>query len=184
MALTVTIGKTIDPDGQEREIQITLPFHARKTLGGNIAIFDHQEIDIVVDPKKKTITAFPKEKYTDRVYDTQNIFFKYLCRRGVTSPETVQGAKTFGAMQASYPDNDEISALQAALYNIHNFLEMEADRFSTYDEFESEFEERYTEPEEADSTELGEVPHGRQKGSIRPGYIYSPYGISSIYRYE
>jgi len=184
MALTIKLGKAVGPNGEEREVQITLPLHARKTLDGNIAIFDHQEIDIVVNPEKKTVTAFPKEKYTDRVYDTQNALFKYLVRRGVVTPDSIQGAKTFGAMQGSFPDNEEISTLQAVLYNIHNFLELEGDRFSTYQEFEDEFEDRYTAPDEDESTELGEVPHGGQKGSIRPGYIYSPYGISSIYRYE
>jgi len=32
----------------------------------------------------------------------------------------------------------------------------------------------YTHPSDQDSTEYGEVPQGAEKGSMRPGYYYSP----------
>ena len=68
--------------------------------------------------------------------------------------------------------------------DISKFIEEESQYFNLDDELEAEFEKNLTEPDEEDSTELGEVPHSAQRGSIRPGYIYSPYGISSAYRYE
>ena len=110
--------------------------------------------------------------------------YKVLQSKGIIDLASVQGGNVFGSLQATYPESDDVSSLQTVLFVIHKFLEEEKDKFAIYDEFDEEFEERYTDPDKDDSTEMGEVPHGGQKGSIRPGYIYSPYGISSIYRYE
>jgi hypothetical protein len=41
--------------------------------------------------------------------------------------------------------------------------------------------ERFADPEEEESTELGEVPHGEQKGVLRPGYNYGPYWMTYSY---
>ena len=90
-------------------------------------------------------------------------------------------------MEAKYPppkQDQGYSTLQVVLLVISKFIESEADYFNVDEEFEEEFEQSLTDPDEDESTELGEVPHADQKGAIRPGYIYSPYGISSIYRYE
>ena len=93
----------------------------------------------------------------------------------------------YGSMEAQYPPptpDQGFSTVQAVLLVISKFIESESEYFLVDDEFEKEFEDSLTDPDEDESTELGEVPHADQKGSIRPGYIYSPYGISSIYRYE
>lgn len=90
-------------------------------------------------------------------------------------------------MEAKYPPptpDQQFSTLELILLVVSKFVEDESDYFNVDEEFEKEFENSLTDPDEDESTELGEVPHGDQKGSIRPGYIYSPYGISSIYRYE
>ena len=179
MTLNIKIGK------EEPEVpQATVKLNARKTLDGNILIFDHDEIDIIVSPDKKTIVSFPKEKVSSVSYDAQNRLYKVLQSKGIIDLASVQGGNIFGSLQATYPESDDVSSLQTVLFVIHKFLEEEKDKFAIYDEFDEEFEERYTDPDKDDSTEMGEVPHSRQKGAIRPGYIYSPYGISSIYRYE
>ena len=184
MTLNVKIGEDEVSPEEVKEPQLTLNLNIRKTLDGNIAIFDHEEVDIVIVPDKQTITTFPKEKSSDRTYDVQNRLFQFLRDKGVIAFGSVQGGDIFGSLQATYPESDTVSSLQIVLFAISRFLEEEKEKFAVYEEFEEEFESRYTEPDEDESTELGEVPHAGQKGSIRPGYIYSPYGISSVYRYE
>ena len=184
MTLNVKIGHEQVAAEPPKEPQIVLSVAARKTLDGNIVIFDHEIVDIVISPKSKTIIVFPKEKAGDRVYDVQNRLFRFLRGKGVIIPDSVQGGAVFGSLQALYPENEEKSSLQIVLFTISRFLEKEKEDFMAYQEFEEEFDERYTDPDEDDSTELGEIPHGNQKGALRPGYIYSPYGISSVYRYE
>ena len=82
------------------------------------------------------------------------------------------------SVSQSYPSCSNLPVSGFLLIIIFSFIS------NIDDEFEKEFEDSLTDPDEEESTELGEVPHADQKGSIRPGYIYSPYGISSIYRYE
>ena len=177
--ITVKIGPTI-----EKPQPVTIRLLIRKTIDGNIMISDHPDVDIVIMPKTKKITVFPKEKITDKVYDIQDRFFKFLASNGVVVLNSVQNGSVYGSMEATYPESEESSALETVLYVISKHIQEESQYFNIDDDFEEEFEKSLTEPDEDDSTELGEVPHADQKGSIRPGYIYSPYGISSLYRYE
>ena len=39
-------------------------------------------------------------------------------------------------------------------------------------------------PDKEDSTELGEVPHAVEKGSIRKHYIRDPYSMNYMYTFE
>ena len=184
MALTIKIGQGLDLPGEIKIPQASLKINIRKTLDGNIAMLGHRDIDIVVSPTKRTIVAFPKERSTSKVYDVQNRLFHFLRGRGVIIASTVQAGDVFGSLQAEYPESEDVSSLQTVVFVVSKFLRQEEDEFQTFDEFDDEFEDSYTDPEEDESTELGEIPHADQKGSIRPGYIYSPYGISSVYRYE
>ena len=67
-----------------------------------------------------------------------------------------------------------MTALQAATYVIAEFIHLEAEHEKIADEYEKELEDMYTIPSDRDSTEFGEVPQYAQKGSMRPGYYYSP----------
>jgi hypothetical protein len=187
MALTVKIGDAAT-ESEESEAPklppVTIRLNIKKTVDGNVLISDHPDVDIVITPKNKKIIVFPKEKISDKVYDIQDRFFKFLGRKGVILLDSIQGGNVYGSMEASYPPSEDVSALESVLLIVFKFMQEESRYFEIDEEFEEEFEKSLTEPDEDDSTELGEVPHADQKGSIRPGYIYSPYGISSIYRYE
>ena len=43
------------------EPQVTIELNARKTLDGDIMIFDHEDMDIVVMPSKKKVITIPKD---------------------------------------------------------------------------------------------------------------------------
>ena len=76
----------INPDKPEpivvrvktNKVEETIQLQARKSLGGDIMIYDHDDIDIVVMPGKKKILTFAKEYYGDHVYEAQNRFFKFF----------------------------------------------------------------------------------------------------------
>jgi len=72
--LNVNIGGEAD-SGQEFDASIKL--NARKSLDGNIMVFDHEDIDVVLMPSVFKIVAFPKEDMNDDVYATQDRLFKY-----------------------------------------------------------------------------------------------------------
>ena len=83
MAIKVTIGK------DEKKAVIRLEMNIRKSLNGDLMIFDHGDIDIVVSPTQDKITIFPKESMSDLVYGAQNRLFTYLQRRGIVIAESI-----------------------------------------------------------------------------------------------
>lgn len=186
MALKIKIGDQeteVEEDVQTNEpVPITLDI--RKTVDGNLMIFDHPEIDISILPASQKIVVFPKERISEKVYDMQDRFFKFLFEKGVIKQNSIQGGSVYGSMEASYPASDKVNMVPMLILVIERFIKQEK-KFVEYDEeIEEEFERRLTEPDKDESTALGDVSQSSQKGSIRPGYIYSPYGISAIYRYE
>jgi hypothetical protein len=159
---------------------IRLELNIRKSLSGDLMIFDHADIDIVLSTKNNKITAFPKETMTDLVYGAQNRLFAHLRKKGIIVAETVQGASFYGAIEGTLetPYSDKINAAKFALINISKFIDEERPYFESIEAQISGFKDELSEPDKTDSTELGEVPQKDQQGSIRPGYVRDPYSFS------
>jgi len=164
MAITIRVG-----DKANRKL-VTLEMDVRRSLNGELMIFDHGDIDIVLSTSKNKITAFPKEVVTsDYVYGAQNRLFSFLRKRGIIMPESIRAGSFYGSFEATLqkPLNEDISAAKVALVNINEFIEEERPYFEAMDVFVAETESEYTDPDKADSTELGEVPQAAEKGSMR-----------------
>ena len=62
--MTISIKMDLpDNKSQEKEVQedISVKLNARKSIDGNVMIFDHIDIDIVMMPEKKKIVALFEE---------------------------------------------------------------------------------------------------------------------------
>ena len=186
MALTVKIGDAAEEAKEEKPKYKPLPINLniRKSVDGKLMVRYHPDVDIVILTDLKKVVIFPKEKLCDKVYDVQDRILKYLVNKGLVHPSSIQGGGVYGALEGAYPESDEPNTLNLILLALSQFIEEEKQYIEIADNYEKEWEEGLTDPDREDSTELGEVPQETQKGSIRPGYIYSPYGISSLYRYE
>lgn len=175
MAIDVQIGSGEEeevPVEEPKPIQAKVKLNARKTLDGNLAIFDHMDVDIVVIPKKYKILVMPKNELSDEVYDTQSRLFEFLVKKGVVLPESVRGGRIYGSLEGKYPPTNEegIDTSQAAIFTINKFIEEEKPFFMWQKKMELEHEEEMLDPGPEESTELGEVPHEASKGSV-PSYI-------------
>ena len=162
---------------------VTLELNIRKSLSGDLMIFDHADIDIVMSSKNNKITAFPKETMNDLVYGAQNRLFAFLRKKGIVVAESVQGGSYYGALEAllETPNSDKLNAAKLALINISKFIEEERPYFENIEAMVSATDSEFVDPDKADSTELGEVPQQAQQGSIRPGYVRDPYSFSYMY---
>ncbi len=185
----IKVGKSDEYDEEnrvdtEKQTQATVTLDVRKTLGGDLAIYDHEDIDIIISPKNKTIIAFAKDELNDMVYDAQSRLFDYLSKKGVIKRESVEGGNVYGAMQATLeePVGEGLDAINVAVLNVTKFMEEEAPRFMYQRMYDEQEEDRLTEPDGEESTELGEVPHKREKGSIRPGIYRNAYMHNRFYR--
>jgi hypothetical protein len=164
MSIRISI---VDPNA------IKIALEARKTLDGNIMIMDHLHVDIIIDPKQRTIITYPKENLNEDAYETQNAFFSRLSTDGVILRDSIQAGNVFGSMQAVYPEsaNEETNPLHVVLLSTKNFMKEEMGYMQMEKDYEDELEEEYLDPTPEDSTELGEVPEEPKKGSITPYYV-------------
>tara|TARA_R100001015_G_C4628146_1_gene188140 strand:+ start:2030 stop:2581 length:552 start_codon:yes stop_codon:yes gene_type:complete len=174
MPITLKIEK-----GEQTEV-VTLEMKARKTLDGNIMIFDHEEMDIVLMPTKSKIVTFAKNDFSETVYSAQNRLFEFLKRKGVVDFQSIQGGSVYGSLEGIIPVsmNENINSIDYAIYGVYKFLKEERPYYNYMEDYEQMLDDYFTEPDEKDSTELGEVPQASEKGSIRPGYNYEPYWMS------
>tara|TARA_R110000824_G_C15125076_1_gene668462 strand:- start:236 stop:778 length:543 start_codon:yes stop_codon:yes gene_type:complete len=165
---------------------IKIELKARKTLDGNILIFDHQEIDIVIMPEKNKVITFAKNDFSEMIYEVQNRFFNFMKRKGIVTYDSIRGGNVYGSLEGIIAEakDEHINALDYTIYNIYKFLKEEKPHYDYMEEYEEMLDDYYTEPTEQDSTELGEVPQSSEKGSIRPGYNSSPYWMSYMLEEE
>lgn len=184
MTIKIKIGKPKEekPVEEKKPIQATIKLKARRSLEGNIMIFDHRDIDIVLMPANSKIVAFPKDEFNDMVYDTQDRLFKYLRKQGIIELGSVQGGNVFMSMEGTIPQSQSYDVVQVALYALWQWIEEERPHFEFQEEYEEKFEDYLTEPDEDETTDWNPARfHNKEKGSIRPNL--RPYGIPSVYRW-
>ena len=177
--IKMKVGKSTDP---QPKTDIKMELNARKSVDGNVMIFDHKEIDIVIMPSKSKIVAFPKEMLSESIYEVQDRLFSFLSRKGIIDRSTVQGGSVFMSMEATLPKSDKYNVNEVALFSIAKFIEDEKPVYEFDQAWEEKEEERLSEPPPGEYTEFDpEQYHSVRKGSVRPDV---KYGISSIYRLE
>ena len=181
MSINVLVGdNAIKRDGNKLR-DYTFSLDVRKTLGGDYVIYDHPDIDIVVMPKMKKVVAFPKDKISEVTYDTESRLFDYLTKKGVITRDSVQSGNVYASLQGLFEEpakpleGEPLDPVQPVMFALAKFIENERPRYEYMKRMEEEEEEYYTKATDDNSTELGQVPHERQKGSIRPGIYYQNY---------
>jgi len=78
---------------------------ARENLSGDLMIYDHKDIDIVLMQEKKKIVAFAKDILTDNVYGAESRLFEYLRKHGIVAYDSIQGGNIYGSMEAKIIDS-------------------------------------------------------------------------------
>lgn len=204
MAINVTIGSapeglpedtSVEVDVKEPEqIKVTIPdpnlyeikfkLKIREAHNGDLMIFDHPDIDIVVMVEKRKIVTFAKDLATDVVYGTSSRLMERLRKKGVIAYDTIQGGNVYGSLEGQLLEmkNPEMkeSMFPLILNQISEWIESERPYFETVEEYEQMYDDSLTKPDKEDSTELGEVPQEADKGSIRP-YIFGAYPYGGYY---
>lgn len=177
MPISIKITPDMSPDVKET---ITIKLEARRNLNGDIMIFDHEDIDIVLMPESKKCIAFSKGLMDDKVYGAQDRLFNFLYRGGIIDKSSVRGGNIYGAIEANIYESKfkGIDDIEATLFSIYNFIQEEKPYFIATKKIEDDQMDHMVDPEDEYSTPLGQVPHKDKKGSmsstIRPyGYQYN-----------
>ncbi len=154
----------------------------RKTLDGNLLVQEHHSMYIVIMPDKGKIITFPKEEYNDECYADQDDLYKFLTSSGVIKNDSVNGSNIYGSLEATFPTEKigEEEPIEVIMLNIHNFLQKYKIKHSINKKYVDDLENQLLEPNEEESTDLGEVPEEEFKGSI-PKWGFPTRGV---YRYN
>ena len=167
MAIEINVETEKEESKKSEGPTLSFEMNARRSLDGNIMIFDHIDIDIVYAPGTKKVLTFAKQMQSDTVYAAQNRMFDYLMRHGVVIPESIRGGNVYGSMEAQVPDPaGDLDATKVVMMSIGKFLEEEKPYFMYEKAYKENEIEDLVEPDGEDSTELGEVPQAAKKGSI------------------
>ena len=187
MPITIIMKNDANKEEQTQEIQsdITLKLNIRKTIDGNYVIRDHPLIDITIIPKTNKILALSKDSMGDRTYYAQNKLFDFMYKKGVIDPSSIQAGNIYASMEATIPQSIDpsINAIQMCLLVIFKFLEEELPIFAYEKQYDNLQDQHILEPEEQDSTNLGEVPQKQKRGALGqaiPGAVQNAYNYMNF----
>jgi hypothetical protein len=147
----------------------------RRALNGDLMIFDHADIDIVVMMEKKKIVAFAKDLMTEVVYGAESRLFEFLKKKGIIAYDSIQGGNIYGSLEASILESKDLDSVKASLYEISEWMNDEKPYFESVEAHDDMMDDELLNPEGEDATELGDVPHEEEKGSIKQHNLFSPY---------
>jgi len=135
MAVTIYLGK------EANRTRLTLELKARKSLDGNIMIFDHQEMDIVIMPKKSKVVTFAKNDFSDTVYESQSRLFDFLKRKGIVTYESIRGGNVYGSLEAqiAQPESEDINTIDYTIYGVYNFIKEEKPYYDYIDDYVEDY---------------------------------------------
>ena len=160
---------------RKEEIPISFKLNARKALNGDIMIFDHADIDIVILTEKKKIIAFAKEIMSDIVYGAESRLFEFLRKKGIVAYDSIQGGNVYGSLEAKIHESKEMDEIKITLLNVSKWMDTERPYFESMKAHDQMMDDSILEPDQEHSTELGEVPHEEEKGSILQHNLFAPY---------
>lgn len=184
MAINIKIGDQASPEEESIKIAIKDPtikerynfkLELRRTLNGDLLIFDHADIDIVVLKEKKKIVAFAKDIMSEIVYGAENRLFEHLKKRGIIAYDSIQGGNVYGSLEGTLLDSKDIDSVKAALYQISEWITTERPYFESTQAHDDMMDDATLDPDADNSTELGEVPQEEEKGSILQHNLFAPY---------
>jgi hypothetical protein len=177
MPLKIKIGAAAE---EKKPIQASIALQITKTMDGNILISDHKYIDIIIDLVEAKIVTMPKPHMEKDVYDYQKDLMYSLFKGGVTSAVAPRGGPVFGMVECTFPAEGEVDNVQAVLYQISEYFKKTAQDEATAEEYDQNIEDRFTDPNDSDSTAYGAVPPYQDTpqgaNDSLPTYAYAGYG--------
>ena len=164
--------------------EIKFKLNIREAHNGDLMIFDHPDIDIIVMVEKMKMVTFAKDLATDIVYGTSSRLMERLRTKGVIAYETIQGGNVYGSLEGQLlemknPEKEDM-LMPLVLNQISEWIESERPYFETVEDYDQMYDDELTKPDAEDSTELGEVPQAAEKGGIRP-YVFGAYPYGGYY---
>ena len=174
-----------EEDGVKIEVvekdRIEAKLKLRSAINGDLMILDHKDIDIVIKQGYKKIVAFAKDTLSDLVYGAEARLLEYLRKNGLIEIDSIQGGNIYGSLEGKLQEGKK--TVEVTLMKISEWMESEEPMMDGRTGYDDMQDEHLLSPDGEFSTELGEVPHEEEKGSIRQHNLFAPY-LYGRYTYE
>jgi len=167
--------KIVDPYLHEIKFKLNM----RRSMNGDLMIFDHPDIDIVYMIEKKKIVTFAKDLMSDMTYGTSSRLLERLSKKGLLVYESIQGGNVYGSLegmlQEATGDDAKDKYVGLVLNQISEWIETERPYFKAAQQYDDLLDANFADPPNDETTRLGKVPQEEEKGSLRPNALYDPY---------
>jgi len=163
--------RIVNPNAQILKFDLNL----RRALNGDYLIFDHSDIDIVIMAEKKKIVAFAKDLMSEVVYGAEARLMEHLRKVGIIEYDSIQGGNVYGSLEGKIHGSQALDEVKMTLFQVSEWMKAEAPYMEVTKGHDEMMDDLMLEPDVENSTELGEVPHEEEKGSIRQQNLFAPY---------
>lgn len=153
----------------------TFEMNIRKALNGDLLVFDHADIDIVLMVEKKKIVAFPKDLMSEVVYGAESRLMEWMRKNGIIEYDSIQGGNVYGSLEGKIHESKERDPIKSTIYQLSEWIKSEAPSSKMKKGHDDMMQDGLLQPDEENHTELGEVPHAEEKGSIVQHSLFAPY---------
>ena len=147
----------------------------RKSLNGDILVFDHADIDIVLMVEKKKLVALPKDIMSEVVYGAESRLMEWMRKNGIIEYDSIQGGNVYGSLEGKIHESKERDPVKSTIYQLSEWIQSEAPSSKMKKGHDEMMQDAQLEPNEENHTELGEIPHAEEKGSIKQNSLFAPY---------
>ena len=181
VGITSDVGVRITPppvgvninNPNKKKVQFEL--NMRNALNGDILIFDHKDIDIVLMVEKKKLVAFPKDLMSEVVYGAESRLMEWMRKTGIIEYDSIQGGNVYGSLEGKIHESKDRDSIKSAIFQLSEWIKSESPASIMMKGHDDMIQDEMLEPDQEMSTELGEVPHEEEKGSIRRFGMFDPY---------
>ena len=156
---------------RKREFSVNM----KETLNGDIMFMEHKDIDVILMKQKKKIVAFPKDIMSEVVYGAESRLMEYLRSKGVIQFDSIQGGNIYGSLEGKILESKDHDEMSMTVYELSEWMKSESPRTARKEKYSQQIKNTELYPDDSLSTELGEVPHEEEKGSIRSYGMFDPY---------
>ena len=155
--------------------KLNFKLNMRKALNGDLMIFDHKDIDIVLMPEKNKVVAYAKNMMSEVVYGAEARLMEFLRKVGIIEYDSIQGGNVYGSLEGKIHKSKDLDALKVTIYQISEWLNTEKPYMAADEAHDDMYQDHLLGKSPEETTELGEVPHADEKGSIDTFGVFSPY---------
>ena len=121
------------------------------------------------------MVAFPKELMSEVVYGAESRLMEWMRHNGIIEYDSIQGGNVYGSLEGKIHESKERDSIKSTIYQLSEWIKSEAPSSKMKKGHDDMMQDALLEPDDENATELGEVPHAEEKGSILQNTLFAPY---------